>query len=78
MTAGGSYPSSGRLQDAGQRVVLELEKVRRLTVHLETVGVVVELHRTHKVAATGHHIGKLGVRITASPAEHCGQTGSTN
>lgn len=55
-----SHPSSDRLQDAGQGVVLELEKLRWLTVHLETVGVVVEFHRTHKVAAAGHHVGELG------------------
>lgn len=58
-SAGESYPSSDRLQDAGQGVVLELEKLRRLTVHLETIGVVVEFHRTHKVAPAGHHIGEL-------------------
>lgn len=59
-SAGKSYPSSDRLQDAGQGVVLELEKLRRLTVHLETIGVVVEFHRTHKVTPAGHHIGELG------------------
>lgn len=51
-------PSGGRLQDTGKGIVLELEKVRRLTVHLETVGVIVKLHRTHKVAAASHHIGE--------------------
>lgn len=58
--AAASHPSSGRLQDAGQDVVLELEKLRRLTVHLETVGIVVELHRAHKVAVAGHDVGELG------------------
>lgn len=51
-------PSSDRLQDAGQGVFLELEKLRRLTVHLEAVGVVVELHWTHKVTPAGHHVGE--------------------
>lgn len=55
-----SYTSSDRLQDAGQGVVLELEKIRWLTVHLETIGVVVEFHRAHKVAVAGHYIGELG------------------
>lgn len=55
-----SYPSSDRLQDAGQGVVLELEKLRRLTVHLEAVGVTVEFHWTHEVADAGHNVGELG------------------
>ena len=54
-----SYPSSDRLQDGGQGVVLQLEQVRWFTVHLESVGVVVELHWTHKVAVASHHIGEL-------------------
>lgn len=55
-----SYPSSDRLQDAGKGIFLELEKVGWFTVDLETVGVVVKLNRTHKVAVASHHIGELG------------------
>lgn len=54
------HPSSGGLQDAGQDIVLELEKLRWLTVHLETVGIIVEFYRAHKVAVTGHDVGELG------------------
>lgn len=53
------HPSGERLQDAGQGVILQLEKLRRLAVHLEAVGVVVEFHRTDEVAAAGHHVGEL-------------------
>ena len=70
-SAAESYPSSDRLQDAGQGVVLQLEKVRGLTVHLETIGVVVEFHRTHKVADASHHIGELrGERTSVTPQSH--------
>lgn len=62
LIAAESHPSSDRLQDAGQGVLLQLEQVRRLAVHLETVGVVVELHWTHKVAVAGHHVGELEER----------------
>lgn len=55
-----SHPSSDGLQDAGQGVFLELEKLRWLTVHLETIGVVVEFYRAHEVATAGHHVGELG------------------
>lgn len=57
--AADSHPSSGTLQDAGQDVVLELEKLRWLTVHLESVGVVVEFYRAHEVAITGHDVREL-------------------
>lgn len=69
-----SHPSGGRLQDAGQDVVLELEELRWLTVHLEAVGVVVEFHRAHKVAVAGHDVGELGadrpVRTQSQPGEN--------
>lgn len=58
-TGAESYPSSDWLQDAGEGILLQLEQVRWLTVHLETVGVVVELHWTHKVAVASHHVGEL-------------------
>lgn len=58
--AGEPHPASERLQDGGQSVVLKLEEIGRLTVHLETVGVVVEFHRAHKVAVAGQQIGELG------------------
>ncbi len=66
MSADESYPSSNRLQDAGQGVVLELEKLRWLTVNLETVGVIVEFHWTHKVATASHHVGELEGEQTLS------------
>ncbi|TNN77551.1 hypothetical protein EYF80_012141 [Liparis tanakae] len=47
-SAGEPHPASEGLQDVGQDVVLQLEELRWLTVHLETVGVVVEFHRAHE------------------------------
>ena len=58
--SGESYPSGEGLKDGGQGVVLQLEKLRRLAVHLERVGVVVELHRADEVTPAGHHVGELG------------------
>lgn len=52
-------PASDGLKYRWQAVVLKLEELRWLTVHCKSVGVVVELYRTHKVAVTCHHIGQL-------------------
>ena len=53
-------PSGEGLQERGQDVVRQLEEFRGLAVHLEPVGVVVELHGTHEVPVARHHVGQLG------------------
>lgn len=55
----GTYPANERLDHPGNVVLLQAEQVRWLTVHSETVGVVVVFHRTDKASVPRHHIGEL-------------------
>lgn len=53
------YPARDGLKNSRQAVALKLEEFRWLTVHCESVGVIVKLNRAHKVAVTCHHIRQL-------------------
>lgn len=56
------YPAGDWMQHRRQNVVLKLEELRWFTVHSETVGVIIKLHRTHKTTVTCHHVGQLEIQ----------------
>lgn len=54
-----TYPANDRPKHRRDVVLLQLEQLRRLAVHHEAVGVVVELHRAHEAPVSRHHVRQL-------------------
>lgn len=52
------FPANERLDHPGNVVLLQAEQVRWLTVHSETVGVIVVFHRTDEASVPRHHVGE--------------------